>query len=435
MGELTAVAVRNARPREKMYRLAAGKGLFLQVMPNGARYWRLKYRFAGKPLMISLGVFPEVSLAEAREARDEARKLRASGIDPSMKRRVDKLQLECAVENSFEAVSRAWYAEMEPQWVESYARGVRRRLEINIYPWLGKLPIVDVTSGMILVCLRRIVERGAVETAHRTLNYLVEIYRWAIRHNNATRNVAADLIGALPVSVGQNFPTLTDPDRIGELLRAIDGYAGSYITRYALKIAPLVFTRPGEMRKAMWTEFDLDEAVWTIPAVNLKMRKALKATADPHLVPLSRQAVALLRELQPLTGSSLFVFPGERSIKRPMSDGTINAALCRMGFKGELVHHGLRHMASTALNELGWDEDEVELQLSHKVKRSIIDRQLGNQDKNRIRAIYNKAKYLDGRRRMMQAWADYLDALREPKPAVPMSAAKRSARAGGGGQG
>ena len=431
MGELTAVAVRNAQPRETMYRLAAGKGLYLQVMPTGARYWRLKYRFAGAARMMGLGVYPEVSLADAREARDVARKLLASGTDPSLQRRVDKMQRELSIENSLEAVGRAWFAEKEPTWVEGYARGIRSRLESNIYPWLGKLPIVDITSGMLLACLQRIVDRGAVETAHRTLNYLVDIYRWAIPRNKAERNVAADLDGALPPWSGRNYPTLTDPERIGELLRAINVYNGSYVTRYALQIAPLVFTRPSELRKAMWEEFDLDAAVWAVPGDRLKMRKNLKATAEPHLVPLSRQSVALLRELQPLTGHGAYVFPGERTIKRPMSDGTINAAFARMGFKGELVHHGLRHMASTALNELGWDEDEIEKQLSHKQKTNAVEKQLGRADKNRIRGIYNKAKYLETRKKMMQAWADYLDGVRAPRPAaVPMPAAKRSVRSG-----
>jgi integrase len=429
MGELTAVAARNARPRETMYRLAAGKGLYLQVMPTGARYWRLKYRFAGGARMMSVGVYPEVSVAEAREARDAARKLLASGIDPSMQRRVDKLALAVTVSNSMEALCMAWYAEREPTWVASYSRGVKRRLEMNIFPWLGRVPIGDVTSGMLLVCLQRIVDRGAVETAHRTLNYLVEIYRWAIRYNKATHNVAADLEGALPAPLGKNFPTITEPDRIGELLRAIDAYTGTYVTRYALQLAPLVFTRPGELRKAKWPEFDLAGGTWTVPGEMLKMRKAEKATAEPHLVPLSRQAVEILRNLQPLTfgAGTGYVFPGEKDSRRPMSDGTVNAAFARMGFKGEIVHHGLRHMASAALNELGWDEDEIERQLSHKQKNNAVEKQLGRADKNRIRGIYNKAKYLKTRRTMMQAWADYLDGLRSPRPAVSVRQAKASA--------
>ena len=427
MGELTAVAARNARPREKMYRLSAGKGLYLQVMPTGARYWRLKYRFAGAPRMMGLGVYPDVSLAEARDARDAARKQLASGVDPSMQRRVDRMQRELAIENNLEAVGRAWFAEKESTWVADYARGIKSRLESNIYPWLGKVPIEDITSGMLLACLQRVVERGAVETAHRTLNYLVDIYRWAIPRNKASRNVAADLEGTLPSWSGRNYPTLTDPARIGELLRAIDAYQGTVITRYALQIAPLVFTRPSELRKAQWPEFFLDASEWQVPGERLKMRKALKGKAEPHIVPLSRQVVGYLRELYALTGHCEYLFPGARTDKRPMSDGTINAAFARMGFKGELVHHGLRHMASTALNELGWDEDEIERQLSHKQKSNAVEKQLGRADKNRIRGIYNKAKYLETRRTMMQAWADYLDGLRSPMPAVTMRQAKGSA--------
>jgi integrase len=432
MGELTAVAARNAKPRETMYRLAAGKGLYLQVMPTGARYWRLKYRFAGKARMMGVGVFPEVSVAAARDARDVARKLLVSGVDPSVQRRMAKLAQVSAIENSMETVCRAWFAERAATWVESYARGVRRRLEMNIYPWLGKLPIAEVTSGMLLVCLQRIVERGAVETAHRTQNYLVEIYRWAVRKNIASHNVAADLEGALPAAVGTNFPTLTEPDRIGELLRAIDGYTGTYVTRYALQLAPLVFTRPGELRKAKWPEFDLASAEWAVPGERLKMAKAKKSAAQPHIVPLSKQAVAILHNLKPLTfGDGLgYVLPGENDPRRPMSENTINSALHRLGFKGEIVHHGLRHMASTALNELGWDEDEIERQLSHKQKSNAVEKQLGRADKNRIRGIYNKAKYLATRKKMMQAWADYLDGLRAPGPAAPISVTKRSVRGG-----
>ena len=422
MAELTAVAVRNARPRETMYRLAAGKGLYLQVMPTGARYWRLKYRHAGKARMVGLGVYPDVSLADARAARDDARKLLASGIDPSMQRRVARLAKETARENGMEAVCRAWLAEREPAWVEGYARGVRRRMEMNIYPWLGRLCIDDVTSGMLLECLQRIVDRGAVETAHRTLNYLVDIYRWAARKNIARHNVAADLEGALPAAVGAHFPAVTEPERIGELLRAIDGYAGTYITRYALQLAPLVFTRPGELRKAKWPEFDLAAAVWVVPGARLKMALAKKATAEPHVVPLSRQAVAILRQLQPLAvgDGTGYILPGERDPRRPISDNTLNAALHRLGFKGQMVTHGFRHMASTVLNEMGqWRPDAIEAQLAHK-------------DKNAIRGIYNRAKYLKERLPMMQAWADHLDRLRQSQPTAsariePLRPAKTAA--------
>ncbi|GLQ93434.1 tyrosine-type recombinase/integrase [Dyella acidisoli] len=400
MTELTALAARNAKPRDAMYRLAAGKGLYLQVMPNGAKYWRLKYRHLKKqPKMISLGVFPEVSLADARVERDRLRQLIASGIDPSTQRRVDRLARELASENSLEAVARAWFAQKSSDWVPSYSRGVLSRLENNVFPWLGKIPISEVTPPQILTVMQRIHERGATETAHRTRNYLSEIFRFAIRQGLAERDPAADVIGAIPQAETAHFPTLTDPAQIGELLRAIDGYRGTYITRYALKLAPLVFTRPGEMRYAEWSEIDFSRAVWTVPGTRLKMRKAKKAKAEPHVVPLSRQAVQLLRELHALSGAGRFLFPGERSALRPMSENTVNGALHALGYKGLIVTHGFRHMASTALNEAGWAEDAIERQLAHK-------------DKNRIRGIYNKAQYMAERRRMMQAWADYLDKLR-----------------------
>lgn len=415
MAELTAVAVRNARPREAMYRLAAGKGLYLQVMPSGGRYWRLKYRVGGKARMLGLGVYPDVSLADARAARDEARTLLSSGTDPSVQRRVDRLAQDSARENSMEAVCRAWYAEHAPAWVPDYARGVNRRLEMNIYPWLGKLPIAKVTSGMLLECLQRVVDRRAVETAHRTLGYITDVYRWAARKNITTHNVAADLEGALPIAVGGHYPAITDPEQIGVLLRAIDGYTGTYVVRYALQLSPLVFTRPSELRKATWPEFDLDGAAWEVPAARMKMDSHKKAVSPPHLVPLSRQAVAILRELRPLaTGDGTgYIFPGQRDPRRPLSDAAVNGALRSLGYKGKMVAHGFRTTASTVLNELGkWRADVIEAQLAHK-------------DKNVIRGIYNRAKYLRERLPMMQAWADHLDTLRQTWPANRRPAAQR----------
>lgn len=405
MAELTAVAARNARPRETMYRLAAGKGLYLQVMPNGSKYWRLKYRIDQKPKMLALGVFPEMSLAVARQARDQARRQLASGADPSATRRVEKLKRQLTVQDTLEACARAWFDRAAPGWVEDYASGVYRRLELHILPTLGNLPIAEVESWQLMAALDRLAQAGKIDTAHRILAYLVDIYRWAKRAGKVKHNVATDLKGALPPIVSQNFPTITDPDRIGALLRAIDGYDGHIVTQLGLKLAPLVFTRPSELRLAHWPEFDLDRAEWAIPAARLKMPKALKEVAEPHVVPLSRQAVAILRELYLYTGARGFVFPGARSPKRPMSENTLNAALHRLGYKGELVVHGLRHMASTALNEAGWDEDAIERQLAHK-------------DPNKIRGTYNKAQYLAERRKMMQAWADYLDELRRRKPAL-----------------
>jgi integrase len=405
MAELTAVAARNAQPREKMYRLAAGKGLYLQVMPNGAKYWRLKYRLAQKAKMIGLGVFPEMTLAAARDARDEARRLLARGVDPSTVRKVEKVKRRVAVDDNFEACARAWFAGKSPRWVDTYAEKVIRRLEMYVFPHIGSLPIAEVETWQLMDVLDRVVKAGTVDTAHRILTYLVDIYRWAKRAGKVKHNLAADLEGSLPPVVSSNFPTITEPAQIGEFLRAIDGYTGLIVTKLALKLAPLVFTRPGEMRKAQWKEFDLGGALWTIPPERLKMPKARKATAEPHVVPLSRQAVEILRELWRYTGACEFVFPGARSTKRPMSDNTLNAALHRLGYKDEIVVHGFRHMASTALNEAGWDHDAIERQLAHK-------------DRNKIRATYNKAKYLEERRQMMQAWADYLDELRKLEPAL-----------------
>ncbi|SFR94399.1 Integrase [Dyella sp. OK004] len=417
MTELTALAARNAKPRDAMYRLAAGKGLYLQVMPNGAKYWRLKYRHLKKqPKMISLGVFPQVGLAEARAERDRLRQLINTGIDPSTQRRADRLARELATENSLEAIARAWFTEKRSSWVESYARGVISRLENNVFPWLGALPITEVIAPQILTTMQRIHERGATETAHRTRNYLSEVFRFAIRNGFAERDPAADVVGAIPAAETVHFPTLTEPSDIGGLLRAIDGYRGTHITRYALKLSPLVFTRPGELRYAEWREIDLAHGVWTVPGMRLKMRKAKKAKAEPHVVPLSKQATQLLKELHELTGAGRYLFPGERSSDRPMSENTVNAALHALGYKGQIVAHGFRHMASTALNEAGWDKDAIERQLAHK-------------DRNRIRGIYNKAQYITERRQMMQAWSDYLDRLRLGDGSAEMRRMRESKKA------
>jgi integrase len=400
MADLTALAVRNAKARDKTYRLAAGKGLYLQVEPTGAKYWRLKYRYAGKQKMLGLGVFPDVSLSAAREAADDARKLLANGVDPSAQRKVQKITQQLSAENTLKAVALEWIGLKRQEWAETYTAKVQLRLENDVFPWLGDRPINSITALELLAVLKRIAERGTLETTHRIRRHLSQIFRYAIIDGRVERDWAADLQGALPLPLKRNFPTITDPDRIGELLRAIDAYTGTYITRAALKLAPMVFTRPGELRWAEWAEFDLNKGEWLVPGSRLKARKAQKMVAEAHVVPLSRQAMAILNDLHSLTGAGRFVFPGERSAKRPMSENTVNAAFARMGFKGEIVQHGLRHMASTALNEAGWSEDAIERQLAHK-------------DKNAIRDIYNKAQYLKERREMMQAWADYLDKLKD----------------------
>jgi integrase len=407
MAELTAVAVRNAPPREKAYRLAAGKGLYLQVMPTGAKYWRLKYRWGGVQKMVGLGVFPEVSLAEARAARDAARAQLAAGTDPSMQRRMEKLHQATTGDRSLRTMVAEHLAVMKSQWSATHYERVKTAIERDVDPWLGLRDVGTIEPGDLLAVLQRVQQRGALETAHRLRMWLGPAFRRGIVKGYARRDPTADLKGVLVAYERGHMPAITDPDSIGVLLRAIDSYAGTLVTRSALQLSALVFVRPGDLRWAKWSEFDLAEQAWEIPAARMKMRTTLKAKASPHLVPLSRQAVDILTNLYPLTGHSRaqYVFQGETRHDRPISENTLNQALHRMGFKGEMVAHGFRHMASTMLNELGqWRPDVIERQLAHK-------------DKNTIRGIYNRAKYLSERLPMMQAWADYLDQLRAMRPA------------------
>ncbi|WHZ19019.1 MAG: Integrase [Rhodanobacteraceae bacterium] len=389
---LSPSAVANAKPQAKPYKLADERGLFLLVRPNGSRWWRFKYRRPGthKENLLSLGVYPDVSLRKARERRDDARKLLADGIDPGDKRKAETL----AGAETFEAVAREWFAKFSGQWVEDHGNRIIRRLERDVFPWIGRKPVASVTAPDILAVLRRIDERGARETAHRARTNIGQVIRYAIATGRAERDPTADLRGAIPSPTEHNHAALIEPDSVGELLRAIDAYDGHFPTRCALQLAPLVFVRPGELRQAEWAEMDLDAAQWNLPAHKMKMRQ-------PHLVPLSSQAVAILRELYPLTGAGRYVFPGGRSPKRPMSNNALNAALRRMGFdKDTMTAHGFRAMARTILDEqLGFRPDYIEHQLAHAVK-----------DPNG--RAYNRTAHLDARRKMMQAWADYLDGLR-----------------------
>ena len=389
---LNDIACKQAKPREKAYKLADAKGLYLEVAPSGGKWWRLKYRIGGKEKRISLGVYPEVSLKEAREKCDVARKQIASGIDPSDQRKAAKLAGAEDAANSFEVVAREWFAKYSPSWVASHSTKIIRRLEKDIFPWIGNRPISTVTAPDLLAALRRIESRGAIETAHRAQQNCGQIFRYAIATGRAERDPAADLRGALAPVKEKHHASITDPKAIGELLRAISGYQGSFITMCALRLAPLFFVRPGELRKAEWAEFNLDGAEWRIPAERMKMR-------EQHIVPLSSQALAILKELQPITGKGRYVFPGARTNGRPMSENTVNAALRRLGYASdEMTGHGFRSMASTLLNEQGWHRDAIERQLAHA-------------ERNAVRAAYNYAEHLPERRRMMQAWADYLDAI------------------------
>jgi integrase len=403
---LTETAIRAAQPREKPYKLTDGGGLALVVNPNGSKWWRWRYNRAdGRENMLSLGVYPDVNLKMARERRDEARRLRAQGVDLSMKRQSEK----AALADTFEAVATEWLALLEKpagSAVRAPIAAVTLQkkqgwLKDFIFPYIGQRPIRAITPAELLKVLKRIESRGIHETAHRVRSLCSHVFRYAIATDRAERDITFDLRGALAPVVTTNRAAITEPARIGELLRAINGYRGQPATEYALKLAPLLFVRPGELRKAEWRELDFDRAEWRIPAARMKMR-------EQHVVPLSRQAVELLRDLHCLTGSRCLLFPSLRSVTRPISENTINAALRRLGFsKDEMTAHGFRAMASTCLNEQGWHPDVIELQLAHA-------------ERDEVRGAYNRAQRLDDRRKMMQAWADYLDGLRAGGNVVPI---------------
>jgi integrase len=399
---LTVVQVRNAKPQSKPYRMFDGGGLYIEVAPNGAKYWRLKYRYSGKEKRLALGVFPEVSLTEAREGRDAARAQLRKDIDPGAERKATALAARDAVANSFEAIAREWLHKKSKELEEETHRKATSLFEKWAFPWIGSRPISEITPRELLESvLRRVEANGKLETVHRLKQRCGQVFRYAIATGRAERDPTPDLRGALSTYKTRNLPAITDPAKIGDLLRAIDGYQGSFVTRCALRLTPLLFVRPGELRHAEWPEVDLDGVQWSIPAEKMKMDA-------PHIVPLSTQAVAILKDLHPLTGSGTYVFPGLHNRKRPMCENTVNLALRRLGYTGnEMVAHGFRSMASTLLNEQGWPPDVVERQLAHA-------------ERNEVRRAYNRAKHLPERRKMMQAWADYLDNLRFGASVVPI---------------
>lgn len=389
---LSDTACRKAKPGPGIRKLADEKGLALWVTPEGGRYWRFRYRWLGKEQMLSLGTYPDVSLEKARRKRDELRELLADGINPSAHRQQMKAASAELAANTFEAIARAWLAKNAANWVPAHADRIRRRLEVNVFPWLGKRPIAEIKPPEVLRVLQRMETRGAIEMAHRAMSECSQIFRFAIASHKAESDPTRDLRGALATPVEKHHAAITEPKAVGALLRAIRGYEGSFVTACALKLAPLVFVRPGELRHAEWSEIDFDKAEWRIPGEKMKAR-------EPHIVPLSAQAIEVLRELEPLTGRGRYLFPSVRSAKRPMSDNTVLSALRRLGYTREqMTGHGFRSLASTLLNEQGWNRDAIERQLAHA-------------ERNNVRAAYNYAEYLPERRKMMQAWADYLDRL------------------------
>lgn len=392
---LTVAAIQAAKPRQKPYKLFDQGGLFLLVHPNGGRYWRLKYRMHGREKLLALGTFPDVSLAKARARRDDARKLIADNTDPAVVKQAEKT----ASADTFRAVALEWLAKQN--LAAATIEKAKWTFEQLLFPELGERPIRHISAPELLAALRKLEARGKIETAHRTKQRASQVFRYAIATGRADHDPAGDLRGALTPLEVEHRAAITDPKRVGELLRAIDEYAGQPSTHYALKLAPYVFLRPGELRAAEWAEFDFEKAEWRVPEHRMKMR-------ETHIVPLSKQAIAVLQDVQPLTGSGRYVFPSLRTVTRPISEGTLNAALRRLGFsKEEMTGHGFRTMASTLLNEQGWHPDLIELQLAHA-------------ERNKVRAAYNRAKRLDERRKMMQAWADYLDGLRSGGNVVPL---------------
>ncbi|HTV16118.1 MAG TPA: integrase arm-type DNA-binding domain-containing protein [Acidobacteriaceae bacterium] len=398
---LTNTQIRNAAPTRKPVRLFDERGLYLEISPSGGKWWRLKYRFLGVEKRISLGVYPDVALKDARDRREEARKLLAGGIDPSQYRKAAKSAHADRAANSFETVAREWFARESPIWAESHSTKLLRLLERDIFPWIGSRPVAEIAAPELLAVLRRIEGRGAVETAHRALGHCGQIFRYGTATSRCARDISVDLRGALTPVTGTHFAATTEPEQLAAILRAIDGYQGTLPVRCALRLAPLVFVRPGELRKAEWKDIDLDGAEW---------RYTVTKTNTPHIVPLSRQAVAILRELYPLTGSGQYAFPSARSTKRPMSDNAILAALRRMGVgKEEMSGHGFRAVARTILDEvLSMRPDFIEHQLAHAVR-----------DPNG--RAYNRTAHLAERRKMMQTWADYLDKLKAGAEIVPIN--------------
>ena len=391
---LTDLAIRRAKPGNKSRKIFDGRGLYLEVTPRGGKYWRLKYRFGGKEKRLSLGVYPDVSLKEARRRCEDARRLLAREINPSEHRQALKAARQQQVSNSFEAVAREWFSKLAPNWADSHSSRIISQLERDVFPWIGGKPVAAVAPSQLLAVARRVEERGALDTAHRVLQNCGQVFRYAVATGRATHDPSVVLKGALPPVKGGHFAALTDPEKIGPLLRVLDGYEGSLIVRCALRLAPLVFVRPGELRRAEWKDIDLDTAEW---------RFTVTKTGTLHLVPLSRQAVEILRELYPLTGHGRYVFPSGRTPRgdRPMSENAVLAALRRMGIgKEEMSGHGFRAMARTLLDEvLGIRPDYIEHQLAHAVR-------------DPHGRAYNRTAFLQERRKMMQVWADYLDQLR-----------------------
>jgi integrase len=402
---LSEVKIRNAKPRENEYKLFDGNGLFLLVTPSGGKLWRLRYQFEKKEKKLVLGTYPEVSLLDARQRRDDARKLLANNVDPGAVRKAQK-QAKVESTETFEVIAREWHDRYKSTWTVGHAGTIMGRLEHDLFPWIGKRPIAEIKAYELLAAMRRVESRGALESAHRIRTICGQVFRYAVATGRAERDPSVDLKGALPQPQEKHRAAITEPVEVGKLLRSIDDYSGSFVVKCALRIAPLVFVRPGELRHMEWTELDFENAQWNIPAGKMKMK-------EPHLVPLSKQAIEILKELQSLTGTSRYCFPSGRSFDRALSDNAILSALRRMGYeKSEMSGHGFRAMARTILDEvLQVRPDFIETQLAHAVR-----------DPNG--RAYNRTSFLKERRQMMQTWSDYLDGLKAGARVIPFRTTK-----------
>lgn len=400
---LTATACNNAKPKEKPYKLSDEKGMYLEVMPNGSKYWRLKYRIGGKEKRLALGVFPEVSLAEARDKRDTARKQVSEGTDPGAAKQEAKRVAKIATANSFEAIAREWLDHMKHKWSEGHHTYTKRRFEAYVFPEIGNAPIAQINAPTLLSVARKIEGKGTIETAHKVMNTCGQVFRYAVASGRCERDPVGDLKGAIkPRPAPKHMNALSEKD-LPDLLRKMDTYAteqgGELQTQYALQLLALTFVRTGELREATWEEVDFDKAEWRIPAERMKMKA-------PHIVPLSVQALEVLGKLKELNGAYSWIFPGVRPAVA-MSKNTALFALYRMGYRGRMTGHGFRAVASTILNEMGFDAD-------------VIERQLAHAERNKVRAAYHRAEYLPERRKMMQQWADYLDSKKAGADVIPL---------------
>lgn len=395
---LSDVKLRSLKSKAKPYRVADGLGLYVQVATTGQRLWRYKYRFGGKEKLLALGMFPEVTLKTAREKLMMARAQLATGADPGELKKQVRVGVS---DNTFQSIAAEWMAKFSPDWSPLTLQHTDSRFRRLVFPYIGKRPINDVRPADVLSLLRRIEDSGHLETAHRVMQRIGEVFRYAVSTLRAERDITSDLRGALPPAKVEHMAAITEPRKFGELLRAIDGYEGSPLVKIALQLAPLVFVRPGELRTAEWAEFDLANAQWNLPAEKMKLRR-------PHIVPLARQSLRLITELRHLTGDGRFLFTNGRSNSRPMSNAATNAALRRMGYaRRDVTSHGFRATARTLL-------DEVLCEPVH-----IIEQQLAHAVKDPTGRAYNRTAHLVQRTAMMQRWADYLDDLRARRSSTP----------------